>query len=100
MEITQLSKTWHAICSNMDGPGDCHTQWNKSEKDKYNTVICKIYIFKYNTYILNIKNGTNELIYKTESLIQKTNLQLPEVKQGGGINWETEIDTYTLLCIK
>ena len=28
-------KKWHAICSDMDGPGDGHTQWNKSEKGKY-----------------------------------------------------------------
>ena len=25
----------NAICSNMDGPRDYHTKWNKSDKDKY-----------------------------------------------------------------
>ena len=40
------------ICSNMDGPRDCH-----SEKDKYMiSPTCGIY-----------KKGTNELIYKTET---------------------------------
>ena len=29
-------KEWNnAICSNMDGPGECHTKRNKSERDKY-----------------------------------------------------------------
>ena len=44
------------------------------------------------------KNGTNELIYKTEieSQMQKTNLWSPRGK-GGGINWEIGTDIYTLL---
>ena len=34
--ITQLYKEWkNDICNNMEGPGDYHTKWNKSEKDKY-----------------------------------------------------------------
>ena len=29
-------KEWHdVICSNMDGPWDCHTEWSKSDKHKY-----------------------------------------------------------------
>ena len=37
-------KGWNdAICSNMDAPRDCHTKWNKSEKDKYMiSLICGI----------------------------------------------------------
>ena len=32
-------KEWNnAICSNMDGPRDCHTVWSKSEKDKYHMI--------------------------------------------------------------
>ena len=31
---------------------------------------------------------------------QKTNLQLPKGKDGGGINWEFGIDTYILLYLK
>ena len=44
------------------------------------------------------KNGTNELIYKTEieSQVQKINLQLPEGEERGEVNEETGIDTYTL----
>ena len=29
-------KKWNnSLCSNMDGPRDCHTKWSKSEKEKY-----------------------------------------------------------------
>ena len=47
------------------------------------------------------KQGTNELIYKTEveSQMQKTNVQLPGDK-GWGVNWEIGTDVYTLLYIK
>ena len=31
-----VKKEWNdAICSNMNGPRECHTEWNKSEKEKY-----------------------------------------------------------------
>ena len=72
---------------------------SQKEKDKYHTVspVCGIK-----------KNGTNELIYKTEieSQMQKTDLWLPgwEVVGGGGggcvMNWEIRIDIFTLICIK
>ena len=60
MEYYLLShkKEWNiAICSNMDGPRDYHTEWSQTEKDKYPVIslICGIQ-----------KNDTNELIYKTE----------------------------------
>ena len=32
-------KQWNnAICNNMDGPRDCHTEWSKSDKDKYHMI--------------------------------------------------------------
>ena len=45
-----------AICSNISGPRDCHTKWRKSEKDKYHDI----------PYTWDLKNDTNELIYKAE----------------------------------
>ena len=50
-----------------------------------------------------LKNGTNELVYKTEieSWIQQTNLQLLPVGKGWeGVNWEIGVDIYTPLYIK
>ena len=46
-------KEWNnAICSNLDGPRDYHTQWSKS-KTNIISLICRI-----------SKNNTNEHIYK------------------------------------
>ena len=47
----------NAICSNMDGPRDHHTKWSNLDRER------QIYGI---TYIWYLKNGTNELIYKTE----------------------------------
>ena len=51
----------------------------------------------------NLKNDTNELIYKveTDSQTQKTNLWLPTGKgRGVVINQEVGINIYTILYIK
>ena len=53
-------KEWNnAICSNMVRPRDDHTKWSKSDRERQ---------IPYDiTYLWNLKkNGTNELIYKTE----------------------------------
>ena len=39
----------NAICSNMDEPGDYHTEWSKSEQDKYHMVSLICGIYKANT---------------------------------------------------
>ena len=53
-------KEWNnAICSNMDGLRDCHTEWSKSDRE--GEILYNI------PYIWNLKrNDTNELTYKTE----------------------------------
>ena len=34
--ILAIKKEWNiAICSNMDGPKDCHIKWSQTDKDKY-----------------------------------------------------------------
>ena len=48
----------NAICSNMDGSRDCHTEWSKWDRERQ---------ISYDiAYMWNLKMGTNELIYKTE----------------------------------
>ena len=50
----------NAICSNMDGPRDSHTEWSKSDRERQ---------ISYDiTYMRNLKrNDTHELIYKPET---------------------------------
>ena len=48
----------NAICSNMDATRDYHTKLSKSERER------QIYDI---TYMWNLKYGTNEHIYKTET---------------------------------
>ena len=52
-------KEWNnAICSNMDGSRDCHTEWSQTEKEISYDI----------TYMWNLKrNDTNEFIYETET---------------------------------
>ena len=57
MEYCALVKRMNAICSNMDGPRDYHTEWSKPYREQ------KLYI----TCMWNIKNNTEELIYQTGS---------------------------------
>ena len=40
-------RNW-VICSEVDGPRDCHTEWSKSEREKQ--------ILYANTYIWNLRN--------------------------------------------
>ena len=49
----------------------------------------------------NLKNDTNELIYKTETESQRKQTSGYQRGKGwGGINWEFRINIYTLLYIK
>ena len=48
----------NAICSNMHRPRDAHTKGGKSDRERQTSYDI--------TYMWNLKNDTNELIYKTE----------------------------------
>ena len=68
-------KEWNdANWSNMDGPRDDHNKWSKSDWER------QIYI----TYMSNLKNYTNKLIYETEINSQTLNTSLPKGKGGVG----------------
>ena len=55
-----IKKEWNnGLCSNINATRDSHTKWNKSERERQ---------IPYDvTYIWNLKYGTNESIYKTET---------------------------------
>ena len=54
------------------------TEVSQTEKEKYHVISCNI------TYMWNLKNGINAVVYKTviQSQMQKTNLWLPGCKWG------------------
>ena len=53
-------KEWsNAIHSKMDRPRDYHTNWSKLNRERH--------IPRDTTCMLNLKYGTNELIYETDT---------------------------------
>ena len=58
-----IKKEWNnAICSNMDGPKDYQTKWNKSERERQ---------ISYDiTYMWNLKYDTNKFIHERETDLQ------------------------------
>ena len=75
-------KEWNnAIDSNTDEPRDYHMKWSKSQRERQ---------VPYITYLWNLKDNTNEPIYKTEtdSQTERTDLWLPRgrglEKKGSG----------------
>ena len=67
----------NAICSNMDATRESHTEWRKPEWERQ---------IPYDiTYIWNLKYGTNEPIYKTETDIE--NRPVVAKGEGEGVGW-------------
>ena len=62
----------------MDGPRDCHTKLSKSDRKRQ--IVYDI------AYIWNIKNGTNELIYETNSVTYIEKKLMVTRQEKGGIN--------------
>jgi len=58
--VLAIKKEWNkAICSNMDRPRECHTEWSKSDREGE--------ISHDIPYMRTLKrNDTNELTYKPE----------------------------------
>ena len=72
----------------MDGPRECHTEWNKSDKE--GEILYDI------PCMWNLKiNDTNELAYKTERLTDLENKLM--VASGEGIVREFGINIYTTI---
>ena len=63
----------------MDGPREYHTEWSKSDRERQ--ILYDI------TYMWNLKNNTDEAIYKTETdSHRKQTYGYQRERGGGGIN--------------
>ena len=86
------------MCNNVDATRDYHTKWNKSERERQ---------IPYDiTYMWNLKYGTNEPIYKTETDSQtyRMDLWLPGCQGRGvggrGMDWEFGVCKCKLLRLE
>ena len=72
-------KEWNnAICSNMDGPRDCHTEWSKSDGE--GQILYDI------TYMWNVKKWYRWTYLQTKNRVTdvENNLMFTEGKGGEG----------------
>ena len=60
----------NAICSNMDGPRDCRTEWSKSDTEDKSHMILHLHVESKKKATKNFKKATDELIYRTEIELQ------------------------------
>ena len=92
-------RNW-AICWDVDGSRDCHTEWSKSEREKQISYI--------NAYMWNLEKwyrwtGLQGRNWDTD--VENKHMDTKQGKQwcggGGGVmNWVIGIDMCTLMCIK
>ena len=95
--LTYLKEWNWLICRDVDGPRDCHTEWSKSER--------KNQISYIDAYMWNLEKW-----YRWTGLQGRNRHRCREQMYGhqggkagvggGGMNWEIEIDIYTLICMK
>ena len=68
-----MNEIYNAICRNMVGPRECHTEWSRTEKKYHDTL-----------YMWNLKrNNTNELIKQK---------QTHRLRVAGAERWGEEIN--------
>ena len=75
----------------MDEPRDCHSQWSKTEKDKYYDI----------TYMWNLKKRYKWIYLQNRYRVTDVETKLELLwSKGGWVKGEIEIDIYPLLYIK
>ena len=79
----------NAICSNMNGPRNCHTEWNKSDTERE--------ISDDITYMWNFFKAYKWTYLQNRSRVMdvENKLMVTRGYGGGGINWEIGIDIHT-----
>ena len=87
-------RNW-VICRHMDGPRDCHTEWNKSEREKQISYI--------NAYMWNLEKWYRWTGLQGRNRVTDVENKCMDTKGGKGGwaelgDWDWHI--YTLICIK
>ena len=76
----------------MDGPRDCHPECSKSEREKQ--------VLPINAYMWNLKKIVWVILFTSRNRDTDVEKKHMNTKEGWGkMNWETEIDIYTLLIL-
>ena len=83
----------NAICSNIDGTRDSHTEWSKSEREKQ---------IPYDiTYIRNLIYGTNEPFHRKENHgLGEQTCGCQGGGGGSGVYWELGVNRCKLLPLE
>ena len=91
VEYYSAIKRINAICSNVDGPRECHTEWNKLEKDKYHMTYLYVEskIWHKSTYLEN-----------RDRLTDTENRLVVVEAEWGGMDWDLGISRCELLDIE
>ena len=80
----------------MDGSRDCRIEWSKSEREKQISYI--------NAYMWNLEKWYRWTGLQGRNRDTDVKNKCMDTKGGKGVggemNWEIEIDIYTLICIK
>ena len=86
----------HAICSDMDGPRDCHNEWSKLDRERQ---------ISYDiTYMLNLKKWYKWNYLQNRNRVTDVVNKSMDTKGGKRrrrrMDWEIGVDIYTLICIQ
>ena len=68
-KLLSPKKLHNAICSNMDGPRNYHTKWNKTKKDKYHEIISMCNLIKM--LQMNLQNRNRLKDFETKFVVTK-----------------------------
>ena len=86
-----IGRNKRVICSDVNGLRACHTEWNKSEREKQIlTCVSKVQKWFRWAYLQH----TNKDIDVENGHVDT------EVEGEGEANWKSRNDIYTLLCVK
>ena len=94
MLFSRKKERYWVICSDVDEPRDCHTEWSKSEREKQ--------VSYTNTYMWNLEKwyGWTYLQGRNRDAEVENGWVDMEGGEVAGTNWETEMEVRAPPCVK